>query len=243
MKADNATCLATSKRSTPDAPLDDTKENVLPSPPSTPKRRRLRSSPPPLGKQTLKTKENVAGTSNRHSHSQQIFLTHCIIVASPPPPPPVAKSNDTKSTSSSSSSTKSKEEEKSNQYDTIYQAAKATFRRSAMPSRLVGRIQERNKMIQFWDEHVMANKPGCLYISGSPGTGKTAMLNEIIRDFQDREYNHNVRQVVVNCMSIREPKGIYTRLVTELKSSRAAFKNDLVKQAGELINGDKDTLT
>ncbi|CDS05551.1 hypothetical protein LRAMOSA08079 [Lichtheimia ramosa] len=222
MKADNATCLATSKRSTPDAPLDDTKENVLPSPPSTPKRRRLRSSPPPLGKQTLKTKENVAVAS--------------------PPPPPVAKSNDTKSTSSSSS-TKSKEEEKSNQYDTIYQAAKATFRRSAMPSRLVGRIQERNKMIQFWDEHVMANKPGCLYISGSPGTGKTAMLNEIIRDFQDREYNHNVRQVVVNCMSIREPKGIYTRLVTELKSSRAAFKNDLVKQAGELINGDKDTLT
>lgn len=112
-----------------------------------------------------------------------------------------------------------------------------------MPSRLVGRVQERNNMIKFWDEHVMTNKPGCLYISGSPGTGKTAMLNEIIRDFEDREYSHNVRQVVVNCMSIREPKGIYTRLVTELKSPRTAFKNDLVKQAGELINGNKDTLT
>ncbi|KAJ8662543.1 hypothetical protein O0I10_001504 [Lichtheimia ornata] len=223
---------SSSKRSTPDATLDDTKENVLPSPPSTPKRRRLRASPPPSNNQTLKAKENVTA----------------------PPSAPATKSKDTKSTSTSSKATataatptsKAKGhdgDEKSNQYDTIYQAAKATFRRSAMPSRLVGRVQERNNMIKFWDEHVMTNKPGCLYISGSPGTGKTAMLNEIIRDFEDREYSHNVRQVVVNCMSIREPKGIYTRLVTELKSPRTAFKNDLVKQAGELINGNKDTLT
>ncbi|KAI7885748.1 cell division control protein Cdc6 [Lichtheimia hyalospora FSU 10163] len=215
---------SSSKRSTPDAPLDDTKENVLPSPPSTPKRRRLRASPPPSNKQTLKTKENVA-------------------VVSTPAPAPTTKSTDTKPTTISSTKTKNNEDEKNNQYDTIYQAAKATFRRSAMPSRLVGRVQERTKMIKFWDEHVMTNKPGCLYISGSPGTGKTAMLNEIIRDFEDHDYSHNVRQVVVNCMSIREPKGIYTRLVTELKSPRTAFKNDLVKQAGELINGDNDTLT
>ncbi|KAI9318937.1 P-loop containing nucleoside triphosphate hydrolase protein [Dichotomocladium elegans] len=127
--------------------------------------------------------------------------------------------------------------------ENIYQKAKAAFRRSAAPSRLVGRVKEREQMTKFWTDHVIANKPGCLYVSGSPGTGKTAMLNEIIQRFSNQTYPHQVRQVVVNCMSIREPRGIYTKLVTELKSPRVAFQDDLVKQAEEIINTKKNCLT
>ncbi|KAI9489011.1 P-loop containing nucleoside triphosphate hydrolase protein [Zychaea mexicana] len=100
-------------------------------------------------------------------------------------------------------------------------------------------------MIKFWNDHVLGNKPGCLYVSGSPGTGKTAMLAEIVRSHEDVVSaldSHKVKEVVINCMSIREPKGIYTKLVTELKTARQAVQSDVVKQAEQLLNGKKNVL-
>lgn len=97
----------------------------------------------------------------------------------------------------------------------VYQEAKALFRRSTLPERLVGRESERKRLLQFWDAHVSDNKPGCLYISGSPGTGKTALLTDIMRA---KKYDHQkVKFVTINCMSVSEPKAIYTKLFTELK--------------------------
>lgn len=68
----------------------------------------------------------------------------------------------------------------------IYQDAKALFRRCATPSRLVGREMERKTIQTFWEEHAIIGKPGALYISGIPGTGKTAMLEEIITVMKER---------------------------------------------------------
>lgn len=126
----------------------------------------------------------------------------------------------------------------------LYQKAKALFRRTALPSRLVGRGDERQILVDFWKSHVIANKPGCLYISGMPGTGKTAMLNETMRRMEDNIMalrSHQVKTIVINCMSVREPKQIYQKLVEEL-SPDASIQADIVKQAEKLINDKKNVL-
>ena len=133
---------------------------------------------------------------------------------------------------------------KCKQEETLYQKAKAVFRRTAIPSRLIGRGDEREQMLTFWKNHVLANKPGCLYISGMPGTGKTAMLTEVMRRMDDDIMalrSHRVSTVVVNCMSVREPKQIYQKLIEEL-SPAASIQQDVVKQAEELINSNKNKL-
>ncbi|KAK9712171.1 AAA ATPase [Basidiobolus ranarum] len=107
----------------------------------------------------------------------------------------------------------------------VYQEAKALFRRSTIPNQLVGREEEREVLIHFWDEHVTGNKPGCLYISGSPGTGKTALLSQLCEEFNPDEVDHKVQLIKINCMSVNDPKAIYTRLLSEVGASSSASKD------------------
>jgi cell division control protein 6 len=58
--------------------------------------------------------------------------------------------------------------------------AKALFRPCSTPTRLVGRQMEREAIESFWNRHAMKGIPGSLYISGCPGSGKTALLNEFV---------------------------------------------------------------
>ncbi|KAL0078983.1 P-loop containing nucleoside triphosphate hydrolase protein [Phycomyces blakesleeanus] len=102
-------------------------------------------------------------------------------------------------------------------------------------------------MMDFWNAHVLGNKPGCLYVSGSPGTGKTAMLTEIIRITEDEVgelRTHQVNVVMVNCMSVGDPKAIYTKIVTELKGSGSKPNPDMdaVQEAEMLLNGKSEVL-
>lgn len=126
---------------------------------------------------------------------------------------------------------------KTNNTNNIYQNAKSVFRRTAVPSRLVGRGEERERMSEFYRDHVLSNRSGSLYISGMPGTGKTAMLTEVMRTMQDDidQLDYEVKTTVVNCMSIKEPKQIYIKLVEAWKSTDTATKSDVVQQAHELL--------
>lgn len=129
--------------------------------------------------------------------------------------------------------------------DTLLQDAKSLFRRTAVPSRLVGRAQERETIIDFWQQHVIDNKSGCLYISGSPGTGKSAMLREIIAEMEPRAKDittHSIKVCSINCMSVKEPKAIYAKLVAELKGPRMVTETDVVQQAEKLLNGKSKSI-
>lgn len=158
-------------------------------------------------------------------------------------------------------STKTQQHPPKQQLD-LFQRGKALFRRTVIPSRLLGRENERKVMTAFWTEHVLANKPGCLYVSGAPGTGKTAMLNDVKRQMEatspstakkgskkTTNHHHNINMTMINCMSVKEPKAIYTKIVTELKpTSRSSNFNfpedaDVIVQAEHLLlNTSKDTL-
>lgn len=52
-----------------------------------------------------------------------------------------------------------------------------------------------------------------LYISGTPGTGKTALVNSIVSSITDED---NVKIVFLNCMSITGMEALWTRLSEEL---------------------------
>lgn len=64
-----------------------------------------------------------------------------------------------------------------------YNQAKQSFH-TAKPERLVGRDKEMAEIHKFLESHMVARTAGSLYISGAPGTGKTAVLTHIIDDLK-----------------------------------------------------------
>ena len=65
-----------------------------------------------------------------------------------------------------------------------YQKTKAVLH-SALPSdALVGRVTESKVINDFLTEHLSKMVPGSMYVSGAPGTGKTAVLMKAIERLQ-----------------------------------------------------------
>ena len=65
-----------------------------------------------------------------------------------------------------------------------YQQTKSVLH-SALPSdELVGRVTESKVINEFLDEHLSKMVPGSMYVSGGPGTGKTAVLVKAIEKLQ-----------------------------------------------------------
>ena len=64
--------------------------------------------------------------------------------------------------------------------DECYSSAKKALHTS-LPDRLLCREKEIETITTFLKNHVGAKKPGSLYISGAPGTGKTACLKQILQ--------------------------------------------------------------
>lgn len=55
---------------------------------------------------------------------------------------------------------------------------------TAIPERLLSREAERASIRSFLEEKVLQHHPGSLYISGAPGTGKTACLNCVLQEMK-----------------------------------------------------------
>lgn len=55
---------------------------------------------------------------------------------------------------------------------------------TAIPERLMSREAERASIRSFLEEKVLQHVPGSLYISGAPGTGKTACLNCVLQEMK-----------------------------------------------------------
>lgn len=55
---------------------------------------------------------------------------------------------------------------------------------TAKPERLIGRDKEMAEVRAFLKSHMSKKTAGSLYISGAPGTGKTAVLTTIIDEMK-----------------------------------------------------------
>ncbi|KAL4893341.1 P-loop containing nucleoside triphosphate hydrolase protein [Aspergillus ambiguus] len=103
---------------------------------------------------------------------------------------------------------------------TVYTNARQLFARGANSGRIVGRDAEREKLLSFLEEGVESRKGGCLYVSGPPGTGKSAMVQEVCAEMD----LGSVKVAHVNCASMRLARDVYSKLVEELCDDSQVFK-------------------
>lgn len=95
---------------------------------------------------------------------------------------------------------------------TVITSAKSLFSRSTRGGRLIGRDEEREKLQGFLKAGLASRGGGCLYISGPPGCGKSALLMEMMGELVGDE-THSVKKAWINCMSLHTPGAIYGSLL------------------------------
>ncbi|EMC91371.1 hypothetical protein BAUCODRAFT_39538 [Baudoinia panamericana UAMH 10762] len=95
----------------------------------------------------------------------------------------------------------------------VYNQARKLFSRCSHPGKLVGRDTERQELSAFIEQSLQSHTGGSLYVSGPPGTGKSALVDEVRQQLANAE---NVSTSVVNCMSIRNAKDLTQKLSEDL---------------------------
>ncbi|KAM3066853.1 AAA ATPase [Clarireedia jacksonii] len=108
---------------------------------------------------------------------------------------------------------------------TVYSKARQIFTRSSEPGRLIGREAEKEELKTFAENCIAKTTGGCIYVSGPPGTGKSAMVNEVTTEIEESTTLH---KTYVNCMSMKTSKDLYALLLEE-------FCGD-----GEVMQGDEE---
>ncbi|XP_051966916.1 cell division control protein 6 homolog [Xyrauchen texanus] len=98
---------------------------------------------------------------------------------------------------------------------------------TAVPERLLSREAERATIVSFLENHVVAAKPSSLYISGAPGTGKTACLNCVLQE--QEALLKGVQTVVINCMNLRSSHAIFPMLGERLGAPKGHSEARLAK--------------
>lgn len=88
-------------------------------------------------------------------------------------------------------------------------------------SNVAGRDPERVTITKFLDDFVaedamQADGPTTLFISGTPGTGKTALVNSINQTLAKE--HADVTIVFVNCMTVKTIDTLWDRIIEELRS-------------------------
>ncbi|KAH0552976.1 hypothetical protein GP486_006826 [Trichoglossum hirsutum] len=96
---------------------------------------------------------------------------------------------------------------------TVYSAARQLFVRSANPGQLVGRVEERRELNDFIRTKIESQSGGCMYVSGPPGTGKSALVTEVVGDYSSKDL---VKTAYINCMSAKNSGDIFGKLAADL---------------------------
>lgn len=94
-----------------------------------------------------------------------------------------------------------------------YQNARRVLN-SAECQNLPGREQQLQELKEFFTEHLQKGCSGSLYVSGQPGTGKTACLSLLLKL---DEFKNRLQRVYINCTSIASVGAVYKKLCTELQ--------------------------
>ncbi|KAK4236898.1 P-loop containing nucleoside triphosphate hydrolase protein [Achaetomium macrosporum] len=122
---------------------------------------------------------------------------------------------------------------------TVYHQARQLFSRSADPGQLIGRDEERAQLQQFLERCKTPRPSGCLYVSGPPGTGKSAMVNRITEEAVSE--SGSIRKAYINCMSIKSSKDLYIALLEQLAGDADMSESDIVEALQKLFLPKKTT--
>ncbi|KAJ3127941.1 AAA ATPase [Nowakowskiella sp. JEL0407] len=231
-------------------------EPAVPEVPVVRRSKRLRGADPPpeLPVEPVATtsSENVQVDSSMEETSAQEENSSALTETEIVPPPP---SNITSTSPASFSPSKkiATTATKKVTVSQILQKSISLFKPSFSPPKIIAREIHRQTLEQFIKTFLNLEPPtssntnpnsvqfnpavAAIYLSGSPGTGKTALVDETLQSLSlDTDPFQKICFSKINCMSFKDPKEIYRLLY-------ASFTNDTESNATsveleELINSD-----
>uniref|UniRef100_A0A670ZE44 Cell division control protein n=1 Tax=Pseudonaja textilis TaxID=8673 RepID=A0A670ZE44_PSETE len=124
---------------------------------------------------------------------------------------------------------------------TCYQQAKSLLH-TAVPDQLLAREKETGILQQFLLEHICRKKPGSLYISGAPGTGKTACLNRALLDLKTELTG--IQITVLNCMALKSSQAVFPAIAEQLGLAGAAkaAKGDVIRKLEKWLTSESASM-
>ena len=123
---------------------------------------------------------------------------------------------------------------------TIYDLARGLFNQSTSPRKLVGREIERTELRSFISGAIKSKKGGCTYVSGPPGTGKSALIDEVSAEFKS---DPSIKVASVNCVGIKSAKEVYSRLMQDFGLDDTPSKAPKRDQLCSLFIPEKNTVS
>lgn len=102
---------------------------------------------------------------------------------------------------------------------------------------IAGRSAERDVITKFIASAREASCSGepvksSLFISGTPGTGKTALVNSVLAEL---EYCQDLKVVTVNCMALNNVDGLWDCLCENIQNSTLVKRTKGVKAKGKRL--------
>ncbi|KAA3676195.1 origin recognition complex subunit 1 [Paragonimus westermani] len=100
---------------------------------------------------------------------------------------------------------------------------------------LPGREHEFDSIYTFISGKLLQNTGGyvvsCMYISGLPGTGKTASVNAVLSAMTDAQATF--QKIVINGMQVNDPKQVYIHILKQLTGTLAT-----ARQAAQILESE-----
>ncbi|XP_015211125.2 origin recognition complex subunit 1 isoform X1 [Lepisosteus oculatus] len=106
----------------------------------------------------------------------------------------------------------------------ILEEARARLHVSSVPESLPCREQEFQDIYSFVESKVIDGTGGCMYISGVPGTGKTATVHEVMRCLlhaADQDEIPPFNFIEINGMKMTDPHQAYVQILQKLTDQKA----------------------
>ncbi|AOA64017.1 ATP-binding protein [Komagataella phaffii CBS 7435] len=144
---------------------------------------------------------------------------------------------------------------------TVYSQVKTVFQRGSLPDidtdgySLHGRSKEANILKSFLEKGLADLESNSLYISGPPGTGKTAQLNAVLaylfpkksgtfNTYQIEKNGQSISRLLsvskINCMTINRPDEIYHSIYRQIQSCNIFHDAKCSSEQLEKILSDED---
>ncbi|EPQ11603.1 Origin recognition complex subunit 1 [Myotis brandtii] len=106
----------------------------------------------------------------------------------------------------------------------VLEEARLSLHVSAVPDSLPCREKEFQDIYNFVESKLLDHTGGCMYISGVPGTGKTATVHEVIHCLQQAAQANDVppfQYIEVNGMKLTEPHQVYVQILQKMTGQKA----------------------
>lgn len=102
----------------------------------------------------------------------------------------------------------------------IFAEGRRVFSRGFADGCIVGRESERARIETFLSTALNATSSGFLYVSGPPGTGKSALVEDVCHT---QQFALNCKVVHLNCMSVKSAVDVFAHLASKLDLSDDVF--------------------